>query len=214
MSVPDNQSAYWNSAGTTKTFGHPLEPGWLGGLDPAARVVDYGCGYGRVTGLLRDDGFTRVEGVDFAPAMIASARERRPDIRFTDLADPPALPYADGGVDAVMLFAVLTCIPSDTGQRELVGELRRVLRGGGLLYLSDLCLQADERNLSRYERFAEDYGRYGIFATNDGAVCRHHTRVWLDELLTGFTVTRDRDIAVETMNGYPGRATQLLAVKP
>jgi SAM-dependent methyltransferase len=202
MLVPDNQLAYWDSAGVTKTFGHPIEFDWLDQLDGAARILDYGCGYGRVTSLLHEHGFSRAEGVDFAP------------IRFTVLTDPPTLPWADDRFDAVTLFAVLTCIPADSDQRRLVGELRRVLRSAGVLYVSDLCLQDDERNRSRYERFAAEYGTHGVFETDDGVVCRHHTRAWLNELLADFLVIADREVPVTTMNGYPGKATQMLVRKP
>jgi SAM-dependent methyltransferase len=210
MATLDNQSGYWNSTGAAKTFGHPVEPSWLERVDPQAHVLDYGCGYGRLSGVLAELGFTNVEGVDVAPNLIARAREQRPGSRFTLLDTPPMLSHGDGTVDVVLLFAVLTCIPTDAGQRELVGELRRVLRPGGLLYLSDLCLQEDRRNRERYQEFAAKYGVYGVFETSDGAVCRHHTLDWLHGLLDGFGLVASREIRVDTMNGHPARATQFL----
>jgi len=210
----DNQLGYWNSAGTSKTFGHPVEPSWLVGVGHRAHILDYGCGYGRLAGLLVEWGFENVEGVDVAPNLIARAREQQPGARFTVLDTPPRLDHGDGSVDVVLLFAVLTCVPSDAGQRELVAELHRVLRPGGLLYLSDLCLQEDQRNRSRYQRFAAKYGTYGVFETGDGAVCRHQAPDWLHGLLTDFDPVATREITVETMNGHPARATQLLLSKP
>ncbi|MEU7801301.1 class I SAM-dependent methyltransferase [Micromonospora arborensis] len=210
----DNQLGYWNSTGTSKTFGHPVEPSWLNGVDHRARILDYGCGYGRLAGLLVEWGFENVEGVDVAPNLIARARAQQPGARFTVLDSPPRLDQHDGSVDVVLLFAVLTCLPRDAGQRELVTELRRVLRSGGLLYLSDLCLQEDHRNRSRYQRFAKKYGTYGVFETDDGAVCRHHTVDWLHDLLADFDLVATREVAVETMNGRPAVATQLLVSKP
>ena len=214
MVVPSSQVEYWNSVGLNKTFRHPVEYGWLDQLDRTARILDYGCGHGRLAGLLHEHGFTAVEGVDFAPAMIEAARQDNPGIRFTVLSDPPSLPFADGTFDAVTLFAVLTCIPSEAEQREVIAELRRVLRGGGLLYLSDLCVQSDDRTRARYEQHVEKYGTYGIFETDDGAVCRHNSRETLDELLEDFSVVTSRDIAITSMNGSPTQATQVLARKP
>ncbi|GAB2595270.1 class I SAM-dependent methyltransferase [Streptomyces capparidis] len=205
-----NQRDYWDSAGTEKTFGYPVEPSWLERLDRRARILDYGCGYGRLTGELAELGFTDVEGVDVAPNLLARAREEHPGGRFTLLQDPPRLPHPDGAVDAVLLFAVLTCVPTDAAQRELVAELLRVLRPGGLLYLSDLCLQDDERNRARYERFAGRYGTYGVFETSDGAVVRHHTPRWLRELFAGTDVEEAREVPGRTMNGRPVVATQML----
>lgn len=204
------QQDYWNAAGTTKTFGHPVEFTWLDTVDRHARILDYGCGYGRLAGALAAHGFANVEGVDVAPRLIDRARAEQPTAHFAVLDNPPRLPYAQGTLDVVLLFAVLTCIPTDAGQRELVAELHRVLRPGGLLYVSDLCLQDDHRNRARYERFAAAHGTYGVFETSDGAVCRHHTTTWLHHLFADFTLVRTREVDTETMNGHPIRATQLL----
>jgi SAM-dependent methyltransferase len=206
----DQQTQYWNSTGTVKTFTHPLEPTWLSTLGPNARILDYGCGYGRLAGELHQHGFTEVEGVDLSPGLIARARQQWAALCFSVIENPPALPHPDASFDAILLFAVLTCIPTDAGQRELVAELRRLLRPGALLYVSDMCLQPDERNQARYEAFATKYGTYGVFETGDGAVCRHHEPEWLHGLLTGFDHIADRQVQVETMNGHPAQITQLL----
>jgi SAM-dependent methyltransferase len=213
VAAVDNQVGYWNAAGAAKRFSHPVEPTWLDRIDRQARILDYGCGYGRLSGLLAERGFVDVEGVDVAATLIAKARQTQPTSRFTVLDRPPRLRHDDNSVDAVFLFAVLTCVPTDNGQRELVAELRRVLRPGGLLYLSDLCLQDDQRNQNRYRQFAARYGTYGVFETGDGAVCRHHTVDWLHTLTTGFDVTATREVGVDTMNGHPALATQLLAAR-
>lgn len=134
-------------------------------------------------------------------------------MRFSVLDDPPSLPHADTSVDAILLFAVLTCIPGDAGQRRLVAELHRVLRRGGLIYLSDMCLQPDERNRARYRAFAARYGTYGVFETGDGAACRHHAPEWLHELLAGFDRVAERDVAASTMNGHPATVSQILVRK-
>lgn len=210
MDARDDQLEYWNTTGAAKTFGHPVEPTWLDSIDRRARILDYGCGYGRISGLLAERGFVAVEGLDPAPNLIARARRLHPNLTFTVLDDPPRLRHDDDSVDAVFLFAVLTCVPTDSGQRELVAELRRVLRPGGLLYLSDLCLQDDRRNQDRYRTFAAKYGTHGIFETGDGAVCRHHTLDWLHTLLSGFDPVATREVHVDTMNGHPAVATQLL----
>jgi SAM-dependent methyltransferase len=209
----DSQVEYWNSVGAAKAFGHPVELAWLDGVGRQAPILDYGCGYGRLAGLLTQRGFTNVEGVDVAANLVARARTQWPDGRFAVLDEPPRLPHPENSTDAVLLFAVLTCVPTDVGQREVVAELHRVLRNGALLYVSDLCLQPDERNRSRYRQFAGAYGTYGVFETGDGAVCRHHTMAWLRRLFSRFDLVRTREVAVETMNGHPAVATQLLMSK-
>jgi SAM-dependent methyltransferase len=214
MSELDNQRHFWNTAGAAKTFTHPIDFAWLSRLPSTAFIIDYGCGYGRITGLAQQQGFASVEGVDTSARLIDRARQSHPTLSFRVLLNPPTLPYPDASVDAVLLFAVLTCIPTDTGQQQLVTELTRVLRPGGLLYVSDLLLQTDQRNQARYQRHAETYGNYGVFETDDGATCRHHTADWLQNLLLdGFNIDTTRQITVETMNAHSANALQILAAK-
>ncbi|MEV5283173.1 class I SAM-dependent methyltransferase [Streptomyces sp. NPDC051993] len=209
-----NQVAYWDSAGATKTFTHPVNLDWLAGVSRNARVLDYGCGYGRVMAELSEHGFSHVSGVDLSPALIARGRQSMPDLRFTVLESPPTLAFPSESFDVVLLFAVLTCVPNDDAQRELVAELNRVLAPGGLLYISDLVLQDDERNRSRYTAYAEQFSApYGVFVTEDGAVCRHHDIADLRSLLSEFDLVDEHRIDVATMNGHRSQAVQLLARK-
>ena len=51
----DCQIEYWNDVGPTKTFAHPPNLERLARhLDLESRILDYGCGYGRVLGVLAD----------------------------------------------------------------------------------------------------------------------------------------------------------------
>ena len=62
MRAVGSQVAYWNGVGATKTFTHPVHHSWLAGVGRDARILDYGCGYGRVTAELKDRGFSDVSG--------------------------------------------------------------------------------------------------------------------------------------------------------
>ncbi|MFF0739407.1 class I SAM-dependent methyltransferase [Streptomyces sp. NPDC004111] len=211
----DRQTAYWDAVADTKRFAHPLHEPWLAEVDRAAAVLDYGCGYGRTLHHLEQLGFRRLSGADTSPGMIARARDLHPAPRFEVLDEPPALTgTADGSVDLAVLFAVLTCVPGDEAQQGLIAELGRVLAPGGLLYVSDLLLQDDERNLDRYARFAGRYGTHGVFETGDGAVCRHHSADRLAALLAAFETVHTRRITVPTMNGHEAQGMQLLVRKP
>ncbi|MEV0090930.1 class I SAM-dependent methyltransferase [Streptomyces sp. NPDC050738] len=213
--APGTSIAYWDAAATTKTFTHPLHLPWLDGVDRDAAVLDYGCGYGRTLATLHEEGFGNLTGADISPRMIAEARRRQPASTFAVLDAPPALDAADGSFDLVLLLAVLTCVPGDEAQHGLVREVHRVLKPGGLLYISDLLLQEDARNRERYARFAGRHGSaYGVFETSDGAVCRHHPADHFTSLLAGFTVTGTRRPTVATMNGHASAAgIQFLARK-
>ncbi|MEA2203739.1 MAG: hypothetical protein QOE77_515 [Blastocatellia bacterium] len=210
----DNQVDYWNRVGPGKPFAHPLNFDRLGQwLSPESRIADVGCGYGRALGLLLERGYHNLIGFDPAPAMIAMARERFPAIAFEALNDPPHIPLPDASVDATLLFSVLTCVPTDEGQRAVVEEVRRILRPGGLFYISDLWLQADERNRERYRRDEPKYGTYGMFDLPEGVTVRHHDPRWIAKLTSDFDTVALDNVNVHTMNGNPAQAFQWFGMK-
>jgi SAM-dependent methyltransferase len=204
--------AYWNREGSGKMFTHPVNIAWLQKyLPPPADILDYGCGYGRVVATLAEHGY-QATGVDAAGAMTEKARRLHPTLRFAPIT-PPETPFADETFDAAVLFAVLTCIPGDDEQRAAIEELCRVLKPGGLLYVSDYWLQTDQRNLDRYAQWKQKYSTWGVFEVADGVAVRHHSRVWIAELLQPWEPLEAADFQVTTMNGHPAAAFQWLGRK-
>ncbi|MCD8369707.1 MAG: class I SAM-dependent methyltransferase, partial [Clostridiales bacterium] len=98
--------------------------------------------------------------------------------------------------------AVLTCIRTNEEQRNLIQEIRRVLRPNGILYVNDFLLNTDERNVSRYKKYKDTYGVYGVFELSEGAVCRHHSEEWVRELLGDFSELEYQNLIFTTMNGH------------
>ncbi len=93
-------------------------------------VLDLASGTGDVAARLRRHG-RFVVGVDASPAMLAVDRARHPAAAAVAGA-AEALPLADGGVAAVTLaFGLRNFTDPQLG----LGEVRRVLRPGGRLYL-------------------------------------------------------------------------------
>ena len=176
-------------------------------------MLDYGCGYGRTLVDLSAGGFQNLVGVDFSQAMLARARIAVPQAGLIRN-DGHSLPVKSEGFDAVLLFAVLTCIPDNNEQRELLAEVKRVLRPGGLLYISDLLVNDDARNRERYQRFAEGYKCYGVFELPEGVAVRHHQREWIEELTSSFRQLEYEPFTVTTMNGNTSAAFQYLGRKP
>jgi SAM-dependent methyltransferase len=209
----DRQLHYWDTEGTRKVFGHPLNfervSQWL---SRESRILDFGCGYGRLLGELFKVGYRNLVGFDFSPAMIAAARARFPEIEFSVL-ESSEIRLPQESVDCALLFSVLTCVPTDDGQQALVAELHRVLRPGGLLYISDLWLQSDERNLTRYARDEAKYGKYGVFDLPEGVTVRHHDPAWIATLTSDFEQVALDEIEVVTMNHNPAQAFQWFGLK-
>ena len=210
----DFQVDYWNHIGPTKPFAHPVNVDQLSRLlSPHSRILDYGCGYGRALGLLHARGFSNLIGVDPASAMVAAAQQNCPTIAFAVLDDYRHVPFADASVDAVLLFAVLTSVPTNNGQRAIISEITRLLRPNGLLYISDMFLQTDSRNLERYTEGEKKHGIYGVFDLSEGVTVRHHDRNWIETLTEDFEVLSLEEITVHTMNGNPAAAFQCFGRK-
>jgi SAM-dependent methyltransferase len=208
MAAPDN-TPFWNQAAGTKQFTHPLDHArFTNALSRDARILDFGCGQGRLCAELMELGFRGVVGVDSSPEMIHAARKVCPDFSFV-VNDGGRLPFAADGFDAALLFAVLTCIPDDAAQKNLLAEFKRILRPGGLLLISDYPLQADARNLDRYAKFSQEAGGYGSFRLPEGTLMRHHRREWFTELLADFEIDEYVELDAMTMNGNPARIAQL-----
>jgi SAM-dependent methyltransferase len=210
----DSQLDYWNRIGPTKTFAHPVNIEKLSRwVPPDNRILDYGCGYGRALGILQSKGYWNLIGMDPAPAMIDRASAVYPQIAFSVLNEFGNTGLPAGSIDAVLLFAVLTSVPRNEDQIAIVAEITRVLRPGGLLYISDMLLQADPRNVARYERDREKYGIYGVFDLIDGATVRHHERSWIDSLLRNYEALAFDEIEAETMNNHPAIVFQWFGLR-
>lgn len=208
------QIRYWDRVANEKCFSHPLRLNWLAQyLNKQARILDYGCGYGRTLTELSAAGFQNLVGIDFSEAMLARARNAAARAELVRN-DGHSLPFKGECFDAVLLFAVLTCIPDSNEQRQLLAEVKRVLRSGGLLYVSDLLVNSDQRNRERYERDAQKHECYGVFELPEGVVVRHHRKEWIEELTCSFQQLEYDAFTVTTMNGNSSAAFQYLGRKP
>ncbi|MCB9883168.1 MAG: class I SAM-dependent methyltransferase [Planctomycetes bacterium] len=201
--------AYWDRVSATKTFTHPLRsPFDELGLPSTARILDVGCGYGRVAASLRERGHTNVVGVDLSIGMLRRAPSTFRHVQGTSL----DLPFAEASFDLALLFSVLTTVPQDREQERLVAEVERVLVPGGFVYVSDLRLQEDERHRKRYESGrSQDPAAVGMFEhEGEGTWFRHHAQAWLEHLFARFAWVSFEPFVVCTMNGHYARAFQLM----
>ena len=123
------------------------------------------------------------------------------------------MPFEAHSFDAVILFALLTCIPSDKGQQAILRDAYRVLRDGSIIYASDYWLQDDKHNSLRYQASENKYKTHGVFELSDGVIVRHHDRQWIAELFSIFTTIDMIDLDVFTMNGNKAKAFQYFGRK-
>ncbi|NDV20896.1 methyltransferase domain-containing protein [Pseudodesulfovibrio sp. JC047] len=170
-------------------------------IPQTARILDFGCGYGRTMAALTDIGYPAVTGIDFSAPLIERGKQTYPTL---DLRAYPggALPFEDNSFDAAMMLGVFTCMPETRMQAETLIELKRVLTPGGLLYVNDFLLNRDKRNLDRYKLGQEKYGIYGIFDIPDGGIVRHHDRNHMEALFFDFDILLFEETVFDTMNGH------------
>ncbi len=209
------QKNYWNDVAEAKTFTTPFQSKEFERyVSKSSIIVDVGCGYGRTLNELSALGYENLTGFDFSEEMIKRGKVTFPQLNLNTMSDGH-IPADDNSVDAVILFAVLTCISSNDGQEALIKEICRVLKKDGIIYVNDFLLNEDDRNLERYEKHRKKYGVYGVFELPEGAVLRHHSEEWIDTLLSGFKRLEFEHLTFTTMNGnksngfyYIGRKTE------
>ncbi|MCK9152104.1 class I SAM-dependent methyltransferase [Methanobacterium alcaliphilum] len=163
-------------------------------------ILDVGCGYGRTLNELHHQGFINLTGMDFSQGMIDRGLKNYPDLNIFKN-DEDTLPFPENEFDAVILIAVLTCTPDSHKQDQIVEEISRVLKDGGILYINDYSINTDKRNISRYQKFEDKYGTYGIFELPEGAILRHHTSEHVFRITKNFKQIVFEEMIYDTMNG-------------
>ena len=196
-----DQQAYWDKAAVKKEFTTPFQMDiFKTHVSKESVILDVGCGYGRTLNELYQEGFKKISGIDFSQEMIERGNRLYP---YLDLKKCNTIFSFDNNTfDAVVLVAVLTCIVKDENQDRLVGEIERVLKPGGRLYINDFLINRDLRNIDRYNAFKEAYGTYGIFELDEGAQLRHHTTDHLFNLTRNFETMEFDTIVYTTMNNH------------
>ena len=101
---------------------------------PGARVLDAGCGTGRVAIRLAEQGF-QVAGLDVDDSMLAVAREQAPALTWLlgDLADTGSLLADEDPFDLVVLAGNVVPLVAEGALPDVVRSLASVLTPEGLL---------------------------------------------------------------------------------
>ena len=196
------QEKYWDKAAEKKEFPTPFKiEEFEKFVSKEMNILDVGCGYGRTLNELHNRGFENLNGIDYSQGMINRGLRERPYLNLIKT-DGDRIPFPDNEFDAVLLVAVLTSNTKDEEQENIISEISRVLKNGGILYLTDFLINQDKRNIERYQKYEDKYGIYGIFELPEGAVLRHHTEEHIFKLTKDFKKLLFEKTVFDTMNGH------------
>lgn len=124
-------SGWW-----ARTVERELLPWSLSGLDLGDDVLEIGPGFGATTRVLaRAPGSLTV--VELAESYCKRLRQMLDDDVEIVQADATAMPFADGRFSGVVCFTMLHHVPSPELQNQLLSEVARVLRAGGVFAGTD-----------------------------------------------------------------------------
>ena len=103
--------------------------------DLTGRVLELGCGAGRVTGYLAEMAH-EVHAIDMSPVMLDYSRKTWPQVTFhkrdiTELDD-----FETGSFDAILAPCNMLDVLTDAERRAELDELHRLLADDGLLFMS------------------------------------------------------------------------------
>ncbi len=103
---------------------------------PVGRMLDWGCGCGRLTTpLLQHHTAIEVHGCDIDEEAIVWCRKHLPGAHFQVIAPHPPTSYPTGWFDVVIASSVFTHL-SQSMQAEWLLELKRIVRPGGIVVAS------------------------------------------------------------------------------
>lgn len=170
--------------------------------DTKAKILDFGCGYGRILNELYKHGYTNSLGIDISRSMLKRGKRNYPYLNFELIGNIP-LNFKSATFDVIILCGVLGSIITDEEQLSLIRETYRLLKNDGIIYISDFLITNSNINIVRYDQFAlrNQHLPYGIFKINDDTPpFRHHNLQWIKRLVSQFTTLGFREEIFETMN--------------
>ncbi|MDJ0931252.1 class I SAM-dependent methyltransferase [Breoghania sp.] len=101
------------------------------------RVLDYGCGGGKVSRRMRRAGIARVVGVDLPPDMVDAARALAlSDAEFRQV-ESGRVPLSDDLFDAAVVCFVLINIDTKAEIGAILWKIHRLLKPGDHLFVLD-----------------------------------------------------------------------------
>lgn len=154
---------YCNSDEWAETCRNHIVPGALAGVTLGDLVLEVGPGPGRTTDILKDFA-PRLVAVELDAGLAANLAVRMAGTNVTVVeADATALPFPDNHFSAAFSFTMLHHVPSPEQQDQLLAEVARVLKPGGVfagvdsldspgfraLHVGDICVPIEPATVAQ-----------------------------------------------------------------
>lgn len=190
------QTEAWDKVAKETNFNLEIDTqGFNKHVPKDAKILDYGCGYGRISEHLRLNGYNKVVGVDSSDEMIKRGNLEFPHL-LLELTQGINLGYSNGVFDAVIVCAVFTCLPEQQHKKSALTEIERVLRPDGVLHVVEFCNEANK-----------------IFESKIGIVMHHQNPDDLRTLLSAFDELSFTVTETQTMGGNYAQAARYFGRK-
>ncbi|CAH0536641.1 class I SAM-dependent methyltransferase [Vibrio marisflavi] len=186
----------WDSVASQVSFNLEISANAFVATVPIeAKVLDFGCGYGRITHQISELGYNKVIGIDSLKEMINRGLGEYPELDLRHFSTD-VLPFSDNEFDSIITCAVFTCIPNKSSREQVLSELRRVLKPNGVIYLAEFCSDVSLH-----------------FVSGTGVSMWHSKKVELEELLEDFSIESSTLVDTPTMSGHKSKASHIIARK-
>lgn len=203
MSPLLNVEEPWDAIADTVDFTMPIALAEFQQRVPrSSRILDYGCGYGRVSAVLLANGYRNLQGYDVSTRMVARGTRLNPGLRLA-VCSHGSLPEESGSFDAAVSYALLTSIPQEVERQHVVQELFRLLKPTGIVHVAEF-LRAPKTI----------YSADGVCESRNGIAMKHFTGGEIEGLFSGFEPLAAVHIEVKSLSGSPMPAIHYFGRKP
>lgn len=155
------------------------------------RVLDWGCGPGRIVRHLPELLGGEIHGTDYNAEAVAWCRENIDGVRFSQNALNPPLAFPDRYFDCVYAVSVLTHLSAEVGEA-WIAEMRRLLAPGGVFLFTTLG-DAARGVLLPFEQRKYDAGEVVVRGSVvEGSRCflAYHPARAVVRMLRGFEIAK------------------------
>lgn len=168
-----------------------------------SKVLEVGCGPGRVLKYLARKKGIEATGVDINRAAISFASTSYDNqAAIFRVMNGTALKFPDNSFDNVVMVGVLGGVEPEV-RKKLMSEALRVVRPGGTVAVAEFKYNTDPEKLEKYrtaEEITHEHGTRIIKRGDKELIVKHFTEDELIELLSnaGFTAIQTRGESIET----------------